>query len=230
MSKILLIEDDIALVKNLSYHLEQSGYFVYKIDDFSNVENCLKQLDYNLAIIDLNLPYTDGFYLCKMIRQQSHVPIIILSARNKEMEQVLGIELGADDYITKPFSISILLAKIKSLLRRSNSYNTKVKNDYRVNGLGLDLNNFCISYLGKELELAKNELKLLKNFFENKNKVITREELLECLWDTDVFVDDNTLTVNVTRVKKKLKKLGLEDVIKTKWGVGYVFNTNAIPK
>ena len=226
MIKILLVEDDIALVKNLKYHLENNNYNVLTIEDFSTVEQYIKEQDFDLAILDINLPQTDGFYLCKVIRETSEVPIIILSARNKEMEQVLGIELGADDYITKPFSVNVLVAKIKSLLRRVNSLN--VENPYQINDLALDIRSFSLSYKGQVVELAKNELKLLKSFFDNQDKVLTREELLECLWDTEVFIDDNTLTVNVTRVKKKLQKLGLSDVIKTKWGVGYVFNTKAI--
>lgn len=229
MYKVFLVEDDEKLQKHIKEYIEKYGYEVFTVKDFKNIENEFQGLNPDIILLDINLPYYDGFYLCRFFRKKSKIPIIIISARTDEMEKVMGIELGADDYITKPFSLQFLLAKIKACVRRTyGEYITISETSNDINGLILDENNFKMIFSDREIELTKNEFKLIKEFYENRDKIITRERLLEILWDENVFVDDNTLTVNVTRVKNKLKEIGIENAIKTKRGVGYVFDSNAI--
>jgi len=224
MYKIFLIEDDDKLNNHIKEYLEKYDYDVFTVDDFKNIENQFMSINPDIVLLDINLPYYDGFYFCRAIRKISKAPIIITSARNTDTEQVMGIELGADDYIVKPFSLQILLAKIKACLRRTyGEYIDEKSTRININGLIIDENKFMVSFNDKETELSKNEFRLLKKLLENINIVVKREELLEVLWDDSAFVDDNTLTVNVTRVKNKLKEIGIENTVKTKRGVGYVF-------
>ncbi|MGL4762061.1 MAG: response regulator transcription factor [Sarcina sp.] len=219
--KILLIEDDVKLKKYIKEYLEAYDYEVSVVDDFTNVMDKVKTYEGDLIVLDINLPVFDGFYFLKMIRKNCNVPVIILSARSEEGEQIRGMELGADDYVTKPFSVGILLAKINAILRRKNTYKEEtLKFD---NGLELLDESMKIKYNGEIIDLTKNEYIILKTFLANVGKVVTREELLSLLWDDTNFVDDNTLTVNITRVKKKLSEMGIKDCISTKRGVGYVF-------
>lgn len=222
MYKIFLVEDDEKLNEHIKEYLEMYNYEVYTVKDFKNTEKEFESINPDLVLLDINLPYADGFYLCRVFRKKSNVPIIITSARIEEVEQIMGIELGADDYITKPFSLKMLLTKISAALRRINELSND-KRDLKINGLELKESNFRINYKDREIELSKNEFALLKKFVENKDVILKRETLLELIWDDSEFVNDNTLTVNITRVKNKLKELGIEDVIKTKRGVGYVF-------
>lgn len=222
MNKILIIEDDLNLKKYMQEYLNAYDYDVLLLNDFENVLEDVQRIDPNLIILDINLPTFDGFYFLKIIRNKSKVPVIIVSARSEEGEQIRGMELGADDYITKPFSMGILLAKVNAVLRRSN--NVVITEDFNVGGLTLNSDSMRLKFEENIVELSKNEYKLLKLFISNNGKVITREELLETLWDDTAFIDDNTLTVNITRVKKKLKDLKAENSIVTKRGVGYVFN------
>ncbi|WP_195336169.1 response regulator transcription factor [Paraclostridium bifermentans] len=227
--KVLLIEDDEKLKEYISEYLEVYGYRVTKIDNFDNVMETVKEAKPDLIILDINLPKFDGFYFLKCIRNKYKTPVLILSARSDEGEQIRGMELGADDYITKPFAIGILIAKINALLRRTNEYisiENKTKGLSESNKSELDLvhEGMKLKHKGQIIELTKNEYRILNLLFSNVGKVVTREEILEELWDDMTFVDDNTLTVNMTRVKKKLSELGINNVIITKRGVGYVFN------
>lgn len=224
--KILLIEDDIKLKKYISEYLQAYDYNVTTVDDFDCVMEIVDEVKPNLILLDINLPKFDGFYFLRLIRKLYNTPVIILSARSDEGEQIRGMELGADDYVTKPFVIGILLAKINALLRRVNEYEeikdeTKDK-DEKV--LELIHESMKLRYKEDIIELTKNEYRILNILLSNTGKVVTREDILEALWDDTTFVDDNTLTVNMTRVKKKLNDLGIENVIATKRGVGYVFN------
>lgn len=227
--KILLIEDDVKLKKYIREYLEAYDYKVTTIDDFDNVMDIVDRVNHDLIILDINLPKFDGFYYLRLIRKKYKTPVIILSARSDEGEQIRGMELGADDYVTKPFVIGILLAKINALLRRTNEYidinNSKQQMSHK-DDCDLDLihESMKLKYKDKIIELTKNEYRILNILLSNIGKVVTREEILEALWDDTVFVDDNTLTVNMTRVKKKLNDLGIDNAIVTKRGVGYVFN------
>lgn len=227
--KVLLIEDDEKLKEYISEYLEVYGYRVTKIDNFDNVMETVKEAKTDLIILDINLPKFDGFYFLKCIRNEYKTPVLILSARSDEGEQIRGMELGADDYVTKPFAIGILIAKINALLRRTNEYistenETKGLSESNKSELDLVHEGMKLKYKGQIIELTKNEYRILNLLFSNVGKVVTREEILEELWDDMTFVDDNTLTVNMTRVKKKLSELGINNVIITKRGVGYVFN------
>lgn len=229
MYKIFLIEDDDKLREHVKEYIEKYGYQVFTVDDFKNVEKEFKYINPDLVLLDINLPYYDGFYLCRVFREVSNIPIIITSARTAEMEQVMGMELGADDYITKPFSLQLLFAKIKACFRRTYDLSKiEITANTNINGLSLNEGDFSINFNNEQVELSKNEFKLLKKLIECKNEIVSREELLEILWDDTQFVDDNTLTVNVTRVKNKLKVVGIKNIIKTKRGAGYMFDSNAI--
>ncbi|MGL4450892.1 MAG: response regulator transcription factor [Sarcina sp.] len=207
--KILLIEDDIKLTKYVKEYLEAYDYEVAVINDFDNVMKIVENFNADLIVLDVNLPVFDGFYFMKMIRKNYTTPVIILSARNEEGEQIRGMELGADDYVTKPFSVGILLAKINAILRRKNTYKEDtLKFD---NGLELIDDSMKLKYNGEVIDLTKNEYIILKTFLANVGKVVSREELLSLLWDDMNFVDDNTLTVNITRVKKKLSELRIKN-------------------
>lgn len=222
--KILLIEDDMKLKKYISEYLEAYDYNVTTIDDFDNVMEGVEEVNANLIVLDINLPKFDGFYYLRLIRKLYKTPVIILSARSDEGEQIRGMELGADDYVTKPFVVGILLAKINALLRRVNEYIDESKLDDNKKDLYLIHKSMKLRYKEDTLELTKNEYKILNILLNKEGQIVTREELLEALWDDAVFVDDNTLTVNMTRVKKKLSDLGIKNAIITKRGVGYVFN------
>lgn len=226
MLKVLVVEDDIRLRNLIIDSLDRYGYNIIFVENFSDVQSIFEREKPQLVLLDINLPYNDGFYYCRLFRRVSKVPIIMISARSGDMEQVMSMELGADDYVVKPFNIEVLVAKVRSVLRRVyGEYSAAGQKDMGVCGITLDEKSFKIEYKSKVLELSKNEFKLIKKFLEKKDTVISREELLTELWDEFNFVDDNTLTVNVTRIKSKLSELGLEGVIKTKRGSGYIFDT-----
>lgn len=223
MNNLLLIEDDLKLQKYITEYLSAYDYEVFTIEDFNCVMDKIEETTPKIIILDINLPKFDGFYFLKLIRKKYNTPVIILSARSEEGEQIRGMELGADDYICKPFSVGILLAKINAVLRRLEEYK-EISLDISFGDFSLIDSSMKLKYKDEVIELTKNEYRLLKIFLNNIGKVITREELLEALWDDTSFVDDNTLTVNMTRVKKKLSDIGLDNIIVTKRGVGYVFN------
>jgi DNA-binding response OmpR family regulator len=225
MSKILLIEDNEQLRKYISEYLEAYEYDVEVLDDYDAVLPTISTLTPRLILLDINLPKFDGFYYLKLIRKHYNIPIIIISARSEEAEQIRGMENGADDYITKPFSVGILLAKINAILRRGAEQQKSV---ISIDALCLNENTMSVTYQSKGMELSKNEYRVLRLLMKNAGQIVSREQLLEELWDDVSFVDDNTLTVNITRVKKKLLELGLQNCIETKRGVGYVLDPAAV--
>ncbi len=170
-------------------------------------------------MLDINLPVFDGYYICREIRSKSDVPIIIVTSRDSEMDELMSMNLGADDFITKPYNTQILLARISSILRRVNSSSSQL---LMHNGLNLNLSSGSISYNNNISELTKNELKILNYLILNKEKIVSRDELMEYLWSSEAYVDDNTLSVNVTRLRKKLEEIGLKNVIETRRGLGYI--------
>lgn len=229
MYKIFIVEDNLRLRTLIKDELIKYDYEAIESDDFKNIVEHIERENPDLILLDINLPYYDGFYLCRTLRRKSNVPIIIISSRDTAMDQVMGLELGADDYITKPFIMDVLIAKIKSLLRRIENeyYNKEIVKENNIPNLYLDEDNLILCFNEKRIELTKNEFKIVKILLNN-NRIVKREELLSELWEDSIFVDDNTLTVNVTRVKNRLKDLGLNDVIKTKRGVGYKFDIDKI--
>lgn len=228
---IYIVEDERKIADSIAAYLEKYGYRAVIAEDFSDVYAEFLELQPHLVILDIQLPYQDGYHLCRQIRQSSNVPILILSSRASEMDQIYGLETGADDYITKPFQLDLLFVKVKALLRR-------VYGDYRpgeepseriaIGALQLDLGRMEISYEGDSQALTKNEGRLLYLLMKRKGKVVLREECLEALWEDMQFVEDNTLTVNVTRVRKKLAVWKLEQCIETVRGMGYRFNSKQL--
>jgi len=223
MYSIMIIEDDKKITSLIKNHLEKYGYKTYTVGDFSNIKGEFVRNNPSLILMDINLPVFDGFYWCRDIRTISKVPIIFISARDSDMDQVMAIENGGDDYITKPFSYDVLLAKIKGVIRRTyGSYAESNNNDvFELNGLFLYVNQSIAEYNNKKVELSKKEFQILYLLLKNANKIVSRETLLDGLWNDVDFVDDNTLSVNMTRVRKRLEDIGIKDVIETKRGQGY---------
>ena len=229
MYKIMVIEDDLSLCALIRESLERYGYKVFIPDSLRDIEGQFKEVEPDLVLLDINLPYYDGFYICRSIRRESRIPVLFISARSGEMDQILGIELGADDYIVKPFSIEILQTKVKSALRRAHGeYSTTGETAAVVKSFAIDERSFKMHYKRKAMELSKTEMKLVKKLFENMDAFVSREELLEEMWDENFIAGDNALTVNVTRIKGKLSSLGIHGAIKTKRGAGYCFDTSVL--
>lgn len=223
MKKILIIEDDLKLNLLIKEFLQKYNYEVIQIKNFREVEREVAEAEPDLILLDITLPYFDGFYLCRMIRRRFTVPIIIISARGSDAEKIMGIELGADDYLVKPFNLELLLTKIKAAIRRAYGEYSTSNTHLSLKDLSINPNNFRLTYKDKEIELSKNEYMLMKCFMDKCNSIISRVELLMELWDDSSFVDDNTLTVNISRLKSKLSELGIVDAIKTIRGSGYIF-------
>ncbi len=225
MPKILIIEDDEKLREELKIFLNKNGYKATTLTTFDNTIQDILQTNPDLILLDINLPNTDGEYICKEIRKQSNMPIIIVTSRDNELDELLSINNGADHYITKPFNIQILLAKIGSLLRRTNMQELNDKIDAK--DFILNTSNNTIEKDGKIIELTKNEYKILKYLVQNRGKIVSREDIMECLWESESFIDDNTLTVNITRLRNKLEELELKELLETKRGQGYILKRGA---
>ncbi len=221
MQKILIVEDDEKLRDELEKFLNNNGYHVETLKVFDNTLADILKISPDLILLDINLPGADGEFICKEIRKQSNMPIIMVTSRDNELDELLSINNGADHYITKPFNIHILLAKISSLLKRTNmimeNANTLDAKDFILN-----MAKSTIEKDGKSIELTKNEYRILKYLVENREKIVSREDIMECLWDSESFIDDNTLTVNITRLRSKLEELGLKELLETKRGQGYI--------
>ncbi|WP_286010128.1 response regulator transcription factor [Clostridium sp. Marseille-Q2269] len=223
----MIIEDDKKIANLIKNHLEKYGYNTFLIKDFSNIKDEFLESMPDLVLMDINLPFFDGFYWCSNIRVHSKVPIIFVSARDSDMDQVMAIDNGGDDFITKPFSYDVLLAKIKSVLRRVYGSYSKGDIDFvRIDELILYTNKNSLEFKGKKVELSKNEFSLLLCLTKNINKIVSRDALLEILWSDTNFIDDNTLSVNVTRLRKRLEEVGIINAIETKRGQGYMFMKN----
>lgn len=228
MYHVMIVEDDKKIASLIQSHVERYGYKAYIVEDYSNIKGEFIKHNPHIVLMDINLPFYDGFYWCRDIRTISKAPIIFISARSSDMDQVMAIENGGDDYITKPFSYDVLIAKIKSALRRvygeySENNNSEV---YEVKGLYLNINQNTLEFNGIKIELSKKEFLLIHSLLKKPNTIISRDELLEILWDDVDFVDDNTLSVNITRVRKRLEELGIRNAIETKRGQGYSITIN----
>ena len=223
MDKILIVEDNEKLREELKIFLDRNGYDTVILDKFDNpVEDILK-INPNLVLLDINLPYFDGEYICKELRKKSNVPIIMLTSRDNEIDELISLNYGADQYVTKPYNIQILLAKINGLLKRSkNSDATQTLIDCKE--FVLDISKSIIENGNNKIELTKNELKILHYLVMNRGKIVSRDEIMDYLWDSESFIDDNTLTVNIKRLRVKLEELGVKDIIETKRGQGYILN------
>lgn len=221
MARILIVEDDKKLRNELEIFLNNNGYQAHSLETFDNTINDILNINPDLILLDINLPGADGQYICKELRKKSNMPIIIITSRDNELDELLSINYGADHYITKPFNIQILLAKITSILRRTN-ITTDISDKIDAKDFILNMSKSTIEREDKWVELTKNEFRILKFLVQNREKIVSREEIMECLWDNESFVDDNTLTVNINRVRTKLEDLGLKELLETKRGQGYM--------
>ncbi len=222
MFKIMVVEDDVSLKNIIAKCLTKWGHDVHQIENLENIIEEFKNYNPELVLLDINLPFYDGFHWCNEIRKISKVPIIFISSRNSNMDVIMGVNLGADDYIQKPFSVDVLVAKVNALLRRTYNFVDNNSNQIIHNGVTLDLSTATINYEDNTIELTKNEIKILHELMKYKGQIVSRNKLMKKLWDNDWFVDDNTLTVNVNRIRSKLNEIGLEDFIETKRGLGYI--------
>lgn len=221
MRKIIIIEDDKFIREELGTLLSKYGYNSVAPSDFKNIIDIIQKENGDLILLDINLPIFDGYYICREIRKISDVPIIMVTSRDSDIDELMSMNLGADDFITKPYNTQILLARISSILKRTYG-NTENQDVLNYNGLSLNLSNASIKYENKILELTKNEVKILSYLIKNKGKIVLRESLMEYLWKSDYFVDDSTLTVNIARLRKKLEEIGVYNSIQTKRGLGYI--------
>lgn len=220
MYRIFLVEDDETIARLIKKHLEKWEYEVSTVQDFGNVLGEFAACDPQLVLLDIRLPFYNGYHWCTQIRQVSKVPIIFLSSVSDNMNMVMAMNMGADDFIPKPFDLEVLTAKVQALLRRSYDF-AGSSSMLEHKGMLLNLSDATILYQEQKVELTKNELKILQTLIENKTQVVTRETLMTRLWESDMYVDENTLSVNVNRLRKKLTSIGLEDSILTKKGIGY---------
>ena len=219
MQKIFIIEDEVKIRNELSSFLKNNGFEVYVIDNFENTLEDVLNKDSDLILMDINIPGVNGMHLCKEVRRVKKTPIIIVTSRNSEMDELICMNYGADDFIAKPYNLQILLAHIEAVLKRSMP---QVSNILEYKGMKVNLSKGVIEYDGHIILLTKNELSILAYLLENRGKVVSRDDLMSYLWDSEMFVDDNTLTVNITRLRKKLDELGFTDVIETRRGWGYI--------
>ena len=221
MDKILIVEDDEKLRVELEKFLKNNGYNISTISKFDNITEDILNKNADLVLLDINLPGADGEYICKEIRKTSNVPIIMITCRDNELDELISLNNGADQYVTKPYNLQILLAKISGLLKRNQRTDMK-QNKIDFKDFILDVSKSVIEANNKQVELTKNEFKILHFLTLNRGKIVTREDIMEYLWDSEAFIDDNTLTVNIKRLRSKLEELNLQDLIETRRGQGYI--------
>ena len=221
MAKILIIEDDKKIREELELFLNKNGFEAVSLNHFQNVIEDVLEQKADLILLDINLPVVDGEYICKEIRKVSNVPIIMVTSRNNEIDELLSLNNGADQYVTKPYNIQILLAKINALLKRSQNTDTN-QNKIDCKEFILNISKGIIETDTKQIELTKNESKILYYLVQKRGQIVEREEIMSYLWDSESFIDDNTLTVNMKRLRAKLEEIQLQDMIETKRGQGYM--------
>ena len=220
MYRILIIEDDDIIAKNIATHFKRWNYETMQIIDYKNIMEEFLKFDPQLVLLDIGLPFYNGFYWCQEIRKISKVPILFLSSMNDNMNIVMAMNMGGDEFIEKPFDLNVLTAKVQALLRRSYSFQGN-GNVLEYEGMILNLNDASFSYKEKNVSLTKNEFRILQMLMENAGKIIARDDIIARLWESDEFIDDNTLTVNVARLRKKIENAGMDNWIRTKKGIGY---------
>ncbi|MBM7834385.1 response regulator transcription factor [Clostridium sardiniense] len=219
-NKIFIIEDEEKINVELSTFLERYGYRTKTVENFENVIEEGLNCNPTIILLDINLPYYDGYYICREIRKKSNVPIIIVTSRDSDVDELMSMNLGADDFVTKPYNPQILLARITSVIKRT--YNNENIEVFQYRDLKYNLSQSEAEFNGNKIELTKNESKILYVFMKNKEKIISRDKIMKELWQSDEFVDDNTLTVNINRLRKKLEEIGANNYLQTKRGQGYI--------
>ncbi len=221
MFRILIVEDDEGIASGIASLLKTWNYDSHIIQDFSRIVEEFNEYKADLILMDITLPFYDGYYWCSEIRKNSSVPIIFISSTIDKMNIIMAMNMGGDDFICKPFDMQVLVVKIQALLRRTYDYGSLVDTiEYKE--FVLNMNDNSLLYRNQKIELAKNEYRILLTLLQNKGKIVSREKLMDVLWKTDVYIDENTLTVNVNRLRKKLESYGIADFIQTKFGVGYL--------
>ena len=220
MAKIVIVEDDEKLSQELEIFLIRNGYETEGLRQFDHVLEQLQEMHPDLVLLDLNLPDTDGTYILKEFRKVSDVPVIMITSRDSDMDELLAMHYGADHYVTKPFNTQILLAKIIAILKRTNQ--AVITDKMNCGSFVLDIGKSRLETDDRSVELTANELKIMRFLAKNKGKIVSRDDIMDTLWEDESFIDDNTLTVNMTRIRKKLQELGMEHVIETKRGQGYM--------
>lgn len=218
--RIFLVEDDASIVDVLSRQLTRWNFDIYSIQDFENVLEEFYKCNPHLVLMDISLPFYDGYYWCHKIRQISKTPVVFLSSAGDDLNQVMALNMGADDFIVKPFRLEFAVAKIQAMLRRTYTFG-KNSDILFCGSISLNLNEAVLSFNDQQIELSKNEFRLMQILMEYSGKIVTREELIQKLWETENFIDDNTLTVNMARLRKRLEGIGLGNIILTKKGMGY---------
>ena len=221
MYKILIVEDDEVIAKTLKVHLEKWGYEAVCVQDFNHVMECFVKEQPSIVLMDIGLPFFNGYHWCTQIRNISQVPVIFLSSMSDNMNIVMAIQMGGDDFVTKPFDLNVLTVKIQALLRRTYAFQGSAS-VMEHKGLMLNLSDASVTFQNRKIELTKNDYKILQILMERAGTIVKREEIMQRLWESDEFIDDNTLTVNMTRLRKKLESIGICDFIATKKGIGYV--------
>lgn len=224
--RIYIIEDDENICSLMKDYLEKYDYRIRIVDDYDGVSDEVEEFDPHLILLDLGLPKYDGFHYCRKIREKTNVPIVIISGREEDHQQIRALDLGADDYITKPFTLERLHSKIKAMLRRS--YGELSKKEETSKDFWIDRSRMMVCSREGEQELTKSEFKIFSILYENMGKIIERSRIIDELWENSMFVEDNTLTVNITRIKKKLEKISIHGCIKNKRGVGYILDTEEV--
>mgnify|MGYP001852495465 FL=1 len=221
MYRILIVEDDSSIAEALKRHLEGWDHETVIAEDFKNIMAEYTRVEPDLVLLDIGLPFYNGFYWCSQIRQVSDVPIIFISSASDNMNIVMAMNMGGDEFIEKPFDLHVVTAKVQALLRRAYSYRGSASlMEYR--GCILNLADATVTYQNRKTDLTKNEFKIFQCLLENAGKIVTRDEIIARLWESDAFIDENTLTVNVARLRKKLAQIGLEEAVVTKKGIGYM--------
>lgn len=223
MHRILLVEDDFALAEAMKHQLESWDNEVRAVTDFQHVTEAFSEYDPHLVLLDIQLPFYNGYHWCTEIRRLSAVPIVFISSASDNMNIVMAMSMGGDDFIAKPVDPMVLTAKISAVLRRA--YDMSGKTSYlEADGAMLNLNDGSLHYNGERIDLTKNEFRILETLMENRGKIVSRDRLMMALWQDDCYVEENTLTVNVTRLRRKLEGYGLEGFITTKTGSGYIIS------
>lgn len=223
MYRIMIAEDDPTLSAAMKKHIESWNMNVHCIKNFRNVIEEFREYEPHLVLLDIMLPFYNGYHWCTEIRRISDVPIVFISSASDDMNIIMAVNMGGDDFIAKPFDTGVMIAKIQALLRRTYNMSNQIPM-LEHNGAELNISDNTISYNGKRLELTRNEFRILQTLMENKGKIVSRDTLMIKLWEMDCYVEENTLTVNVTRLRRKLESIGLSDFIKTKVGSGYIIS------
>lgn len=219
MKKIFIVEDDVVIKRELTIFLQKYGFNCITTEDYKNIIEIIIEEKSDLILLDINLPYFDGYYICKELRKKTEIPIVILTAQDTEKDELRGLELGADDFISKPYSTKVLLARMEKLLKRKGE---SILNLIEYKGIKIYLDKNIVEYKDKRIELSKNEFRILTLLIHNNGLIVTKERVMKELWQSSEFIDENTLRVNINRLRKKLESIGLQEFLITRRGEGYI--------